>query len=228
MDPAIRGFKESLSAHLPVYNKSSNELVLPAYLGSTEGLRLVKLPTQYHSRSKKEKQGMLALIACARLHKLGLLSDRLLPLSRDDIQSRILSVSTREIPPLAVKAGVKLMLSKEKGVNISYYCYRLQEKSKNLNKFKAALKSTDHTFGIITPMPLSGIPKLTQYHPELGDITCSWSIESERITLSENQLEILVAFFTLVWNHRWKRKTRSAYFRFCRKEKFSVPSSHEG
>ena len=57
--------------------------MLPAHIPSAA--RCVLLPERYRDRSKKEKQNMLALMACVRLHKLHLLSDRLLPLKRKDM-----------------------------------------------------------------------------------------------------------------------------------------------
>lgn len=94
LDPFARTSKESLLAHMPIYD--SDQLILPSHLPNN--VRVVNLPSDYSHFPKKEKQKLLSLMACVRLHSFGLLNERLLPLTHRDMQRHILRLATKELP----------------------------------------------------------------------------------------------------------------------------------
>ena len=93
LDPFVRCRKESLLAYMPCFE--SDRLVLPIHLPSD--IRNVILPAKYKNLPRREKQKILSLMACVRLQCYGLLNERLLPLTRKDMQSHILQVATQKL-----------------------------------------------------------------------------------------------------------------------------------
>lgn len=92
IDPVVRSSKASFLANLASYTET--ELHLPSHLPAK--IRTVVLPEAYSEMSKREKEQILALMACVRLHAYGLLSSRLLPLSRRDLQDKIMEKVTQD------------------------------------------------------------------------------------------------------------------------------------
>ena len=97
LDPSSRTTRESFQMHMPVFE--NYQLMLPAHLPTN--VRLVRLPDRYHSATPSERQQILALMACVRLHGLRLLSDRLLPLTRRDLHEELLRVAKKDLPLLS-------------------------------------------------------------------------------------------------------------------------------
>ena len=79
IDPSLRNARSSLSPLLPIFLQGGNAVILPRHIPQDQ--RAIVLPIPLHALNRKDKKTLLALIACFRLWKLGVLNKRLLPLS---------------------------------------------------------------------------------------------------------------------------------------------------
>jgi ERCC4-related helicase len=208
MDPIVRSSKAALTAHLPLYKAC--ELILSAHLSST--LRLVSLPERYHCDSKKSRENAMALMACVRLHKHGLLSERLLPLSREEIRARIfqLAESESKTDPIHLQN-----CSRSKDIKAAeVFMYYVHQESEILKQFQQSLGFEGLEVAVVAFAPLCEIEIETYRlgHPELGDVVCTFD-RPEKTMCTQSEQEILSKFFAMVMNARWRRRTRDDYFR---------------
>jgi hypothetical protein len=215
LDPFVRSSKESLLAHMPTYE--SDQLILPAHL--PRKVRMVTLPGKYQDLPKKDKHKMLALMACVRLHSLHLLSDRLLPLTRKDMQEQILRVATRK-----VKTVPWLSPSVDKAFSegtIQIHVYPIRQTSPSLTRYHSILHGKGHSLALTTFEP-AGIktPEFKLKHAEFGVVSNSLG-EASIISCSSEQRSILSRIFVLLLNERWRRRTRNMHFRRLEKEEYS-------
>jgi ERCC4-related helicase len=206
MDPIAHSSRAALTAYLPLYKEF--QLVLPSYLSSS--LRLVSLPERYRSDSNKSRENAMALMACVRLHKHGLLSERLLPLSRDEIHGRIFQLDESETKRDVIQPQDCSESKYTKAADV--FIYQVHQESETLKEFQKCLGFEGLTVAIVAFGPLGEIETYRQGHPQLGEVVCSFD-RPEKSTCTQSEKDILTEFFALVMNSRWRRRTRDAYFR---------------
>jgi len=208
MDVASRSTRDVLCLHMPQFE--DDRLMLPAHIPSAA--RCVLLPERYRDRSKKEKQNMLALMACVRLHKLHLLSDRLLPLKRKDMQNKLLGVALTE---LLVSGEV----SEQKdppgaGESNEVYIYTLNQAGEGFDQNEKALGGAKRQLCLITLVPFPGkLPLLHFTHLEIGKVTCDFGAP-KTATFTHKEWTRCADFYTAVMNGRWRKRTSSAFYRY--------------
>jgi ERCC4-related helicase len=206
MDPIVRSSRGALTAHLPLYKEF--QLILPSYLSSS--FRLVSLPECYHSESNKIRENTMALMACVRLHKYGLLSERLLPLSREEIRGRIFRLDECELKTDRIQPHNCSESKDIKAANV--FIYRVHQESETLKRFQRCLGFEGIKVAVVAFGPLGEIQSYRQGHPQLGEVVCTFD-RPEKSTCTQSEQETLAKFFALVMNSRWRRRTRDAYFR---------------
>ena len=207
IDSAVRTTKEALQAHLPQFDPDNVILSLPAYMGCS--LRRFRLPNFCLDKAKKERQNILALMACVRLHQHGLLTNRLLPFSRGDIRNRILSL-TKQVRSVAPIQGPKAKPVEKIGESMFQYELRLE--GSVLDEARKILKTDGHGLAIVTLQPLENIPCYNHSHNEFGSLTCTLGA-MRMVEFSSEEFELLSDFCTLLINARWKRRTKESVFR---------------
>lgn len=205
LDPFVRCKKDSLLAYMPCFE--SNCLVLPVHLPND--IRTVVLPAKYNDFPRREKQKLLSLMACVRLHCYGLLNERLLPLTRKDMQSRILQVATQKLEKIET---ISLDLGCFYNDNRRHFMvYPFNQKSRLLSKYCDRLNGEGHTLGLITTTPIKSIESFQMYHAEFGKVDISVG-ESMFISCSTREYDILQQIFLLLINSRWSRKSRNIFY----------------
>ena len=214
LDPFARSSKESLLAHMPVYHE--DQLILPSHL--PREVRVVNLPEQYRHHPKKEKHKMMALMACVRLHSHGLLNDRLLPLTRKDMQAHVLRVATRELEtvPLPQPRIEKAFASEAENLHI----YPIVQTSERITKFQSIFKGEGHSLALVTLDPIGEIPFFDMTHNEFGLVHSALGKETV-VSCSALERSILSEVFILLMNHRWRRKSRNMFFRMRNQEELT-------
>jgi len=213
MDKVVRSSRIALQAHLPLYNSSYSVLLLPAFIESS--LRTVRLPAFCFDKPKKERKSILALMACVRLYQKGLLTDRLLPLSRKDIRKRILAVTEKnfsEFTPITVQPDTTLNGKAENGSGIKMFEYHLIVSGDGLEQARGAFKAEGQRFALLTATPLEQISDFEHHHPELGTLRCMLQ-PAHTAHYSSEEVTIVSEFFALIMNARWKRRSKTASFR---------------
>ena len=207
LDPFARSSKESLVAHMPVYER--DRLILPAHL--PRKVRVVSLPEKYSSLPKKKKHKMLALRACVRLHSYGLLNDRLLPLTRKDMQAHILRVATKDVTSIPLPRLPLENIFSDRETEI--YVYPIHQTSPAVTKCNTIFQGDGHTLALVTFHPIhTSIPPFALMHGELGEIQNSLG-EQFVVGCSPEQRSLLSETFILLMNERWRRRSRNMYFR---------------
>ncbi len=208
METTTRSTRDLLGLHMPQFEQ--DRLLLPAHIPSLA--RCVFLPTQFKDVSKKEKQNVLSLIACVRLHKLNLLNDRLLPLRRKDMQDKLLGVALSELfasgeappqksPPTPGKSNI-------------VYVYMLSQQGKLFSQNEKALGGEGRSLCLITLKPFAKAPPSFFFtHLELGEVECK-VCQPKRHTLSHEEWTLCTSFHTAIMNIRWRKRTKSAFYRF--------------
>jgi len=207
VDPALRSSKASFLANLASY--TDNEIHLPSHLPAK--IRTVVLPEAYSGRSKREKEQILALMACVRLHSYGLLSSRLLPLSRRDVQLKIMG-KIEDKPsnvsvPLLGSFAVKGASERRK-----FYVYPICQSNARMARLFHLLRSKGHSLAIISTEVLPPIPGMVVHHATFGMVTCSIG-DMLSVECTEKEFEIIVRFFKLMFDSRWRRRTKNVFFR---------------
>lgn len=137
---ATRSIKDSIGLHLPQFEE--NRLILPSVIPSAS--RYIDLPLEYLSRPKREKRNLLSLLACIRLHKLNLLNERLLPLSRKDIQEKLFSVAMTELATSSnsvVETSSSVVTSKSE-----IYVYEIVQKGQTFQQHNKLLGGEEDLF----------------------------------------------------------------------------------
>jgi ERCC4-related helicase len=206
MDPIVRSSRGALTTHLPLYKEF--QLILPSYLSSS--FRLVSLPESYHPESNKTRENAMALMACVRLHKYGLLSERLLPLSREEIRGRIFQLDECELKTDRTKLQNCSESNDVKAASV--FIYRVHQESETLKQFQKCLGFEGLKVAVVAFGQLGEIQTYSQGHPQLGEVVCTFD-RPEMSTCTQNEQDILAKFFALVMNSRWRRRTRDNYFR---------------
>jgi len=204
IDRSSRKSQESLMMYLPTFN--NNTLVLPSHLPNS--IRVVNLPDEYCHRPRKDRHQLLSLMACVRLHSLGLLNERLLPLTRNDMYSKI--TKSVKLPTLeSVPAGC---YPSETLVPGNFFLYPVFQNCRKFEETEAQLKSRGHSLAVVSTMELHGAtPSKIFHHSFFGSISLSLGA-AQAITCSSDQIKILSNTFILLMNERWRKRSRQQPF----------------
>ena len=192
---------------MPVYK--DHTLTLPTHI--PPDMRMISLPQIFHSESRKKKQSLLALAAVVRLHKLGLLNDRLLPLSDTDMKAWLIDHALDELPPC------KVLRSSAFGSHpYKVYLYELVQRGDGFCKEETTLSGDKGGMRLALVLPKrlpENIPSISCDHREFGLIECNFSF-LDIVQLSNREWEILTDFHCVLFNARWRRKSKSNWFKF--------------
>lgn len=191
---------------MPRYKDDS--LTLPTHIPPDS--RVIKLPSLFQSLPRKKKHSLMSLAACVRLHKLGLLNDRLLPLSGADMKRWLIEHALNELPPC--KSIPPEAFKKPYKVHL----YKLSQCGAKFRQEEKSLLSDDRrlSLALALPSPLpDSIPSISFDHCELGRIQCCL-VSHGAEELSDYQWELLTDFHCVVFNARWRRKSKSKWFCF--------------
>jgi ERCC4-related helicase/dsRNA-specific ribonuclease len=210
LEENTRATRQAFQIYMPFYGEY--ELILPAHLGVD--VKLVQLPGQYHHLTKRERQKMLALMACVRLHRRKLLNDRLLPLDQIQLMQEVLNVVKErvavDIPGIKTYNVASLFASGPR----SLYAYPILLRGENrLEEFLRALQCGSKGLILLTFERIAvaeTVGQTTIFHPELGEITNEFGGESF-VVLDETQWDTCAEFFSVVLGARWRRKSRQEW-----------------
>ncbi len=207
IEASSRSTKDQLWLHMPQFE--DNRLLLPAHIPSEA--RCVALPEQFQNDGKKMKEKVLSLIACVRLHKLNLLNDRLLPLKRRDMQSKLLGVALTELFASGKAAPQKS--PPQPGDSNQVFVYKISQHGETFDQNDQAVGGNGRSLCLITLTKFAkDIPTFRFTHLELGDTTCD--IEKPKIlTLSHDEWNLCTRFHTALMNIRWRKRSKSAFYR---------------
>lgn len=215
LDPFVRCKKESLLAYMPCFE--SNKLVLPVHLPND--IRTVVLPERYVDFPRREKQKFLSLMACVRLHCHGLLSERLLPLGRKDMQSRILQGVTQKLEKVqAVSLDLDCFYNSNRR---HFVVYPFNQESQLLSQYSDSLNGEGRTLGLITTAPIRPIEPFQLHHAEFGKVEISVG-EAFVVSCSKSEFDILQKILLLLINSRWSRKSRNIFYETRTKDQYDA------
>lgn len=217
-DPTVRSSKEALSAYMPSYDSVTMSLTLPAYIDSA--LRTFVLPDQYAIENMKDKDRIakLSLMACVRLHKNELLSDRLLPLSKTDVRKRMVSLFSKGDTSNSNRVTTRQQASFRPGSRHNtkiVYVHKILLEGKIFECCRVALKGNGVRLAIVTPVQIPMIPMRYDYwHKEFGSIVFDVDLTSSRtVECTEDEYCLLEDFFSLLMNCRWRKRTKNFSYR---------------
>jgi len=215
LDPFVRCKKESLLAYMPYFE--SNRLVLPVHLPSD--MRIVTLPSKYNTFPRREKQKLLSLMACVRLQCYGLLNERLLPLTRKDMHSRILHDATQQLGKIET---VTLDLDSFY-INDSrhFMIYPFHQESSLLSRYRDKLNGDGRSLGLITASRIRTIEPFQLYHSDFGMINVSVG-EGILVSCSSSESNILQQISLLLINSRWSRKSRNLFYEMRTQDQYDA------
>lgn len=212
LDPSSRTTRESFQMHMPVFE--NYQLMLPAHLPTN--VRLVRLPEKYHDATPTERQQILALMACVRLHGLRLLSDRLLPLTRKDLHEELLRVAKKDVPLLTTYSSkLSFFFEHQQRQERLIYLYPIIQTGTRFSANQKALgpKGYNRSLALLSieriPTDISG---MIYPHAQLGEISCSLGTE-QSICISVDEWEECATFYATLFNGRWRKRTGSTHFR---------------
>ncbi len=206
LETSSRSTRDMLGIHLPQFEE--NNLILPAHIPSTA--RCVTLPEKFMSRSKRDKQCILSLMACVRLHKLNLLNDRLLPLKRKDMQNKLLSVALTELFTAGECPVQKSPPMHEDSRPV--YMYKLAQSGKLFKQNDEVLCGDGRSLCLVSPVPL-GLDNLSIsfHHVDLGQISVSITNQLQK-KFNSFEWDCCSKFHTILMNMRWRRRTGSSFY----------------
>lgn len=197
---------------MPMYN--DNFLILPSHI--PPDMRVINLPSLFHDEPRKKKHSLMALAACVRLHKLGLLNDRLLPLSDVDMKSWLIENALHEIPSCKDTPLCSFQTPCE-STTIVVYLYKLSQYGNTFSEEEKSFSSCNDSkvrLAVASLSPLPGdLPILSYCHSELGCIECTLSYVGTE-ELSEYDWHRLTDFHCVIFNARWRRKSKRRWLTF--------------
>jgi len=208
VDPICRTSKSSFLAYLPTYSAVQGELTLPSHI--PPDLRKISLPKEYADVSKKEKIQILALMACVRLHRAGLLNDRLLPLTRSDLHERMLC----KVILNKLKISVRF-LSNTGGLGETtrtFFVYPIKQKNDKIKKLHNILNGKGQSLAIMSTKILPDIPSMKVLHQGFGTVECCLG-EIVPVEISEMNFQIISRFTEALFGARWRRRSKRVFFR---------------
>lgn len=173
---------------------------------------MIKLPTLFHGESKRKKYSLLALAACVRLHKFGLLNDRLLPLSDSDMKQWLVEKALTKLPQCKVIPPISFNHAEK------VHLYKLAQSGQRFSEEEMSIASNSKlSLALVSPSLLpSNIPPISFVHNELDLIECA-VVYLGTIELSDLEWATLADFHSSLQNLRWRRKTKSRWFSFDEK-----------
>lgn len=188
--------------HAPHFE--NNRLILPAHLPSA--IRCVEIPDKYKNCRRKEKESILSLIACVRLHQLCLLNDRLLPLKKKDMQNKLLGImlSSFTLPPP----------SKPTSTLNSVFIYELEQNGMIFDKNRRVLGCEGISLCFITLSPLPEVclkNNLPFMHHQFGEINVHIR-KLRKATFDKTEWDFCTKFQTALFNARWRKENSSTFY----------------
>ena len=211
MEPSARLSRDSFLLHMPTFRE--DELILPAHLPAH--FRVVRLPSQYYMANKSDKHKMLALMACVRLHILGLLSERLLPLSQDEVCNKVQALARDSIPPRSVCLLSYSNFPKLNG-QLEVFVYPLVQAGAHVRFAEGCCQSIQErkSFAIVSLKRITAPSvSVAEYgHKEFGKVTIAMGTE-RAMRITEDEWDNCQHFFALVISSRWARRTKYEHFR---------------
>ena len=207
LDPAARASRDSFLLHMPTF--TDEQLILPAHLPPE--VRVISLPQQYMDSTKAQRQQILALMACVRLHRLKLLNERLLPLSRSDLCERMLTSAAQDVPDVTTYMPNAGTLVDRDGKE--YFLYPIAQNGKHMDVVRefGGLGS----LALISTARLEvSIPSIDYVHGEFGEVGMQLGTE-QAIRMTIAQWNLCMEFYRVLMNSRWRRKSRKEWF-YCR------------
>lgn len=209
LDVAARASRTAFQVYLPFYHDTENILVMPAHMSASRGLRQVRLPDAYSSCNKRERERVLCFLACIRLHSIGLLNERLQPLSKDDIKQRVLEAAGKHPLRKHIRSvSVSVNPQHDGG---EWFVTPVLQSGTSLYECSKVLDSDDTALGILSRVPLPDVQPLNLCHADFGDVEIKQG-KVFRACLSDADLELAKEFFEVAFNARWRRRTRKSRF----------------
>ena len=206
LDASARKSRESYLLNMPTFEEF--QLILPSHL--PPDVRVIELPSVYQAAQRGERHHILALMACVRLHKLHLLNERLLPLTRIDLCEKLLNVVRNEFPPF-MKGDMHsrgLAIGEQKEI----FAYPIVQFGVKMNAFRKILKGDLCSLVVLSVTKIKGISAETYKHPEIGEIIFQLGSERKQ-TLTMDEWALCSNFFAILFQFRWSRKSKQEWFR---------------
>ena len=217
LDPHVRLSREAFMAHMPDFRE--NGLVLPSHLPSS--IRVVVLPAEFRDQSKRDKKKVLSLMACVRLHYHSLLNERLLPLSQTDIQHHILRAANPEFPDFQTMHLPLDLFFEPCRASRPVFVRTISYDGEIFLHTQQQIRGRGHQLAVITVSEsTSDLPAFLIDHKEFGLVETQYSIPFPA-KCDENHFEILLDFFILLLDERWRRSTKHSNFKIRDKEEYN-------
>ena len=217
IDDFARTSKASLRAHLPLFSEDS--LILPACCSSPPGLRVVYLSEKHMHLPKKAREGILSLMACVRLHCHGLLNDRLLPLSIDDLRGR---VELRVLDDFNKAAGFPGCAVRDPRLaRCRAHVYAFSCKGDGIEQLFQRLGHHPR-LGLLLWEPLEQDCSFNRMHGLFGSVRIDLAF-TKSVDLVDPDVYLLERFYEVVFNFRWRRRTREGEFHVRRLMREDLP-----
>lgn len=219
MEKTDRKFREMMDKRLPRFSFSLNQfsLILPGHIEPR--LRRITLPDEFSGEPQRKQVGILSLMACVRLHRHGLLTDQLLPLTKESIAARISTVieSHQVYTPKPTKnpnyAGI-------------FFAYKLTlNGGSELQQVRESLQSCV-SLAIITQCCVMDLPSHHYHHAQFGALG-SQLYPIEHITLSVDETRLVSDFFATIMNARWNKRNGDILLRPCNNRDLLVAAIHD-
>jgi dsRNA-specific ribonuclease len=167
------------------------------------------------NRSNKFAQPLIR--ACVRLHRGGLLTDRLLPLTPSSIQSKVMNLSTAATNVSSfqrVKTDGPVALADVVTSEDSVYVYPIVIDNDGFKtEYRLVLGSESVNLAIVSRTPLvCTVPSIALAHRHFGKVS-STIATGAAARCSQDELALISDFFATLMNARWTRKKSKKAFR---------------
>lgn len=206
IERASRLTRDLLRQHLPHFEE--NRLILPAHIPSSA--RCVILPERFHSLTQREKQNMLSLMACVRLHKLHLLSDRLLPLTRKDMKEKLVSVALTKLATHRKQPKTASPIMGSRGLKV--YVYQIQQRGNTFEQNDYVVGGDGMSLCITSTQPIDlTLTDMSFNHIEIGGIHVQVKEHTVEI-INNDDWDCCTKFHTVLLNARWRKRTGSSFY----------------
>ena len=177
-------------------------------------MRLIVLPSTYCTKSKKKNECLLALIACARLHKLKLLDDQFLPSTTKQVESahivscltkmNVISVPPRPVTPKEVMKA---------------FVYPLIQSGPVFDQHDSVLKGNKRSLCLLSQQPFRSGLSIDRSNFEIGSVECKFG-RMQEIDIDPTQWSKCQEFYSILMNFRCRGK-RSSLLRLTKTNELS-------
>ena len=206
LDGSARETREKFLLHLPTFEEF--KLILSSHL--PVDVRIVELPQVYRAfTQKEERQQIMALMACVRLHKLNLLNERLLPLTRSDLCERLITMSQTEGSPI-LKTTITVSSIFASGAK-EIFAYPIVQSGIKASAWRKSLNGDSCSLALLSTETMNQIPMDKYHHPELGEIIIHVGCERKQ-TVTREQWDLCANFFAALLSSRWGKKSKVQFF----------------